>query len=150
METIVDFYRSLKPGDVITTVGCQPAGKEELLTTNHMQHEKWGRYGRVTAIGTKKDLKDGDIGIRLEGIDPSLKECFWHTAREGDKRIAKMRRATDMEHKTFMEEYLKVRLQFINHQQHEMEETAKRINKERTRLRKIAKAEHIDTKKLIG
>ena len=150
METIVDFYRSLKPGDIITTVGCQPAGKEELLTTNHMQHEKWGRYGRVTAIGTKKDLKDGDVGIRLEGIDPHLSECYWHTANVNDKRAVKMRKATDMEHKTFMEEYLKVRMQLIDHQQSEMKETAKRLNKERTRLRKIAQAEHIDTKKLRG
>ena len=149
METIVDFYRSLKPGDIITTVGCQPAGKEELLTTNHMQHEKWGRYGRVTAIGTKKDLKDGDVGIRLEGIDPHLSECYWHTASVNDKRAVKMRKATDMEHKTFMEEYLKVRLQFINHQQSEIKETAKRLNKERTRLRKIARTEHIDTRKLM-
>lgn len=115
-----------------------------------MQHEKWGRYGRVTAIGTKKDLKDGDVGIRLEGIDPHLSECYWHTANVNDKRAVKMRKATDMEHKTFMEEYLKVRMQLIDHQQSEMKETAKRLNKERTRLRKIAQAEHIDTKKLMG
>ena len=149
METLADFYKSLKPGDIITTVGCQPAGKEELLTINNPQHKKWGRYGRVAAVGSKKDLRIGDIGIRLEGIEPHLGECYWHTALVGDKKAAKMRKATDMEHKTFMEEYLKVRMQLIDHQQSEMKETAKRLNKERTRLRKIARTEHIDTRKLM-
>lgn len=149
METISDFYSSLKPGDIITTAGVQPAGKEELLTKNFSSHTKWGRYARVTEVSSGSGLKPGDIGIKIEGIDPSLSECIWHTCSVGDTRKANIRKATDVEHHTFMEEYLKVRVKLNEHRQAEAQATVKQLRRERTRLNKIAKAENIQLTKLV-
>lgn len=149
METLPEFYSSLKPGDIITTVGVQPAGKEELLVGNCYSHKKWGRYARVTEVSSGPGLRTGDIGIKIEGIDPSLSECMWHTCHVGDTRKANIRKANDTEHHTFMEEYLKVRVKLNEHNQEEAKATVKRLKKERTRLNKIAKEENIPINKLV-
>lgn len=149
METISEFYSSLKPGDIITTAGIQPAGKEELLTHNFSSHNKWGRYARVTEVSNGPGLRKGDIGIKIEGIDPSLSECMWHTCTADDKRKVNIRKATDIEHHTFMEEYLKVRVKLNEHRQAEAQATVKQLRKERTRLNKIAKEENILITRLV-
>ena len=151
METLSEFYSSLKPGDIITTVGVQPAGKEELLVGNCYSHKKWGRYARVTEVAKRGNhiLRNGDIGIKIEGIDPSLSECMWRCVASSNTHKANIRKANDMEHRTFMEEYLKVRVKLNEHNQEEAKATVKRLKKERTRLNKIAKEENIPINKLV-
>ena len=151
METLPEFYSSLKPGDIITTVGVQPAGKEELLVGNCYSHKKWGRYARVTEVAKVGSpmLKSGTVGIKIEGIDPSLSECMWRSVDAKDTHKANIRKANDMEHHTFMEEYLKVRVALNEHRQEEAKATFKQLKKERARLNKIAKEEDIPINKLV-
>ena len=152
MSTIAEFYKSLKVGDVITTVGCkgQPKNNEELLTNNFFGHRKWGRYARVIGVADgPPDIQEGDVGIRLEGIDPKINECMWRCVDAKDTSKANARKATDAERQVFMEEYLKTRYAVVEHNISEAKEKEERFERELSRLKKIAKSEHISTKTFI-
>ena len=152
METLSEFLKTLKPGDIITTVGCkgQKKGHEDLLVKNGHQHEKWGRYARVTEVApVAGKLRDGDIGIRTEGISPTMSDVFWTAfSPEQASGAPPIRKATESEHRVFMEEYLKVRIQINTHNTLEIKAKAKQLRAERASLNKIAKREQIDIKSL--
>ena len=152
MSTMAEFYRSLKVGDVITSVGCkgQTKNNEELLTKNKFSHHKWGRYARVAGVADgPPDIREGDIGIRLEGIDPCIDECMWNCVKANDTSKATLRKATNDERQVFMEEYLKTRYAVAEHSISEAKEKEERLEQEINRLKKIARTEHISTKTFI-
>lgn len=149
MSTISEFYKSLKVGDVITTVGCkgQPKNNEELLTNNFFGHRKWGRYARVIGVADgPPDIREGDVGIRLEGIDPKISECMWRCVDANDTSKSNARKATEGERQVFMEEYLRTRYTVVEHSISEAKEKEEHLEKELNRLKKIARSEHISTK----
>ena len=156
MKTLADFYRSLKVGDVITTVGCkgQPKNKEEPLIPPENQtfaSDKWRRYARVAEVLSEDvQLKEGHVGVRLEGIYPSIKEVMWHATNTKSKSAACVRKATETEHQVFMEEYLKTRVAIVDHRMNEIKQEQKSLRRERARLSKIAETEDIDADKLVS
>lgn len=138
MKSRKHFFDDLKPGDIITTVGCVSKGREAKLVTNNWRHEKWGRYARVTEV--EHDEVRAKTAVRYEGIDPNITDAVWH---ESSGSLPKMRKATPEEHRIFMEEYLKNRLEVNEHRSQELRKEIRRLNAERKDLQKLAEQENI-------
>lgn len=152
MQTRFEFYQSLSEGDVITSVGCKSEkGTEEILTHNRLQHEGWGKYARVAYVGTKglKSSEVEQIGIRLEGIDPSIHDCRVHVARKDDMKPPEARKANRMERRTFIKEYIKTRVEIIEHKKHQLVEEQKRLKEQAKALERIVSCEKLDVDKLL-
>ena len=160
MRNLYDFYKSLTPGDVITTVGVKGVSKkdEEELTYNRLHHEGWNKYARITSTHPSErcaqTAEDGGtedlvVGVEWEGIDPSVKDGFGHFAYKSDPDPVKVRKTTKTEHRAFVEEYLKTRIEIIDHKTEEIANTKKKLVRERKQLSAIASKERIDTDKLL-
>lgn len=151
MKTQYDFIKSLKPGDVITTVGVKNATEKTLVNNCGCGGSKLNRYARVVAItASKSDLRPGDdIGVRLEGTYPDCRDMLWHVAREGDQCPPMARKASDAEHTAYMTEYIKFRKQLNAHHMQENKEEAKKLRIELKELKKIATAEKIDINSIL-
>lgn len=146
------FFKSLKVGDVITTDGvCN-----EEIVSNQSQHDgAWNRYARITEVGSplKQDEKNGTakaFGVKWEGIDQSIQDCFTHIGV--DKEVSSkfmMRKASRSERRTFLKEYLKTRVAIVEHRRSEMSEQKKALTAQMKNLNKIASEEKIDVSKLL-
>lgn len=153
MQTRYDFYKSLSEGDVITSTGCgKRHGFETVLSYNRLHHQHWGSWARVTYVGSAEGLPVADrecIGIRLEGIDPSIRDSFVHLAKKKDCEAPEARKATKTERKIFLKEYLKTRTEIIEHKRKEIEAEKKRMTVQMKALNKIASDEKLDVGKLL-
>jgi len=154
MESLYSFFKSLVPGDVITSSGCKGIAKknEQILTVNREHHRGWGKYARIT--DTKPEIKASDkqiniAGVRWEGIDPSTHDMFAHVASEIDNSPNNLRKASKAERKVFMQEYLKTRIEIADHMAEEAKDILRRAKKTSRNLSKIAQEEKIDTEKLL-
>lgn len=154
MQNRYEFYKSLQVGDVITSRGVKPASGKK-LSKNGLHNQGWDEYARVTSIVSKEllaesPLKSGDqIGIRVEGIQPSLHDCFVHVANSADRDAPKERKATKPERTAFMKQYVKTRTEIVDHNVDEIANQMKKMKAERKRLQTLAKAEKIDVAKLL-
>ena len=156
MQTRYEFYKSLKAGDVITTAGVKTPSKSGAtqFAHNRLHHRDWGNWARVTYVGKNAlkpadDTHDDQIGIRTEGIDPSVKDCFMHVATKSVNEPPEARKATKTERRIFLKEYVKTRAEIVEHTRQEIEETKKRMAAQMRSLNKIASEEKIDVDKLL-
>lgn len=154
MKNKYNFYKTLKPGDVITTSGVKGVSKKEAedLTHNRLHHEGWNKFARVV----KLDEKDAShragqqaIAVMLEGIDKTMADCFFHSANASDNTPVKIRMATKVEHRAFIEEYVKTRMEIIEHRKSELVMERKTLAREERILKSIATDEHVDVNKLM-
>lgn len=150
MKTLYDFYETLTPGDVITSVGVKGVNKKDevQLTNNRYHHEGWNKYARVTSVESDGDV--GNVDVKWEGIDESISDCERHVASRSAPEPITVRKTTKTEHRAFVEEYLKTRLEIVDHKQEEIVHTRKTLAKERRKLAAIASKENIDTSKLLN
>lgn len=154
MQTRYEFYKSLSEGDVITSAGCKTSkGIETTLSNNRLHHQDWGKWARVTYVGTSELAKENDgkerIGIRMEGIDPSVHDCFIHVATKGANEAPEARKATKTERKVFLKEYVRTRAEIVEHKKKEIEEEKKRMAAQMRSINKIAAEEKLDVQKLL-
>lgn len=156
MQTRYEFYKSLKAGDVITSSGVKSSGKSGAtpMAHNRLHHRDWGKWARITYVGKNEmkkesDTQDDQIGIRMEGIDPSVKDCFMHVATKSVNEPPEARKATKTERRIFLKEYVKTRVEIVEHTRQEIEETKKRMAAQMKSLNKIASEEKIDVDKLL-
>ena len=149
MKNLYDFYETLTPGDVITSVGVKGVNKkdEAQLTENRFHHVGWNKYARVTSVESDGDV--GNIDVKWEGIDASIKDCERHVASKSAPQPITVRKTTKTEHRAFVEEYLKTRLEIVDHKNEEIVHTRKKLAKEKRILNAIASKENIDTSKLL-
>ena len=147
MQTQFEFIKSLKPGDIITTVGVKNVEKKSLVTDHSGGRTRWSRYARVSDVSDQKssEMKSGDVvGVRLEGLYPDVRDALWHMTGAYDKTKPMARKASVEEHAVYMHEYLKCRKQLNEHRMKENKEEAKKLRSELRSLQKIADAEGID------
>ena len=147
MKTLYDFYETLTPGDVITSVGVKGVSKKDevQLTSNRLHHEGWNKYARITSV----KAGDGEADVKWEGIDASINDCQRHCASKSMPQPITIRKTTKTEHRAFVEEYLKTRLEIVDHRNEEIVNTRKKLAKEKRILNAIASKEHIDTSALL-
>lgn len=147
MQTQFDFLKSLKPGDVITTVGVKNVEEKTLVTDRSAGKTKWARYARVAEIDCGKSTKastDPCASVRLEGLYPDARDVFWRVAFSDNKKRPMARKATDVEHSVYMQKYIECRKELIEHHVKCNKEEAKSLRHELKALKKIADSEGIE------
>lgn len=154
MKNKYSFYKSLKPGDVITTSGIKGVSKKDAedLSHNRLHHDGWNKFARVVKLDEKDATHRAGqpaIGVMLEGIDKTMADCFFHSAIASDTSPVKIRMATKVEHRAFIEEYVKTRMEIIEHKKSELVMERKILAIEERRLKSIANNEHVDVVKLM-
>ena len=155
MKNLFEFYKTLSPGDVITTVGVQEKVKGDEITHNRLHHQGWGQYARVTDAPVAdsemkmKDCDAGCIGVKWEGIDPSVKDVIVHVANPNDTTPTPLRKANRTERKLFLKEYVKTRVEIVDHMTEQVRAEEKKLRAQRNSLKKIAAADKIDLDKLL-